>query len=235
MKQYVPDIKAYTVSYDQNSPDLKAARLVAESIGVELIEVVVPNDLENLVDRFKKVLDAYEYTMTVQQQVGMMQSYVAERMAQDGIKVAFSGEGSDEAYGSYGRCRKYLNKPDWNSVRQDEFIKQIYGNLLRGNTILMYFGTIELRCPFFDRDFLNYTTNLRAEHTSFKNQWKLPLANAFRGKLPDEIIDQEKRAFQTGTNFKDDVENKLMNRNSGLLIDTKPATIFSRLILFQFQ
>ena len=97
LKQYVPDIKAYTVSYDQNSPDLKAARLVAESIGVELIEVVVPNDLENLVDRFKKVLDAYEYTMTVQQQVGMMQSYVAERMAQDGIKVAFSGEGSDEA------------------------------------------------------------------------------------------------------------------------------------------
>ena len=235
LKQYVPDIKAYTVSYDQNSLDLKAARLVAESIGVELIEVVVPNDLENLVDRFKKVLDAYEYTMTVQQQVGMMQSYVAERMAQDGIKVAFSGEGSDEAYGSYGRCRKYLNKPDWNSVRQDEFIKQNYGNLLRGNTIFMYFGTIELRCPFFDRDFLNYTTNLRAEHTSFKNQWKLPLANAFRGKLPDEIIDQEKRAFQTGTNFKDDVENKLMNRNSGLQIDTKPATIFSRLILFQFQ
>ena len=48
-------------------------------------------------------------------------------------------------------------------------------------------------------------------------------------------MDQEKRAFQKGTNFKDDVEMKLMNPNSGLQIDSRPATNFSRLILFQYQ
>ena len=139
-------------------------------------------------------------------------------MSKHGIKVAFSGEGSDEAYGSYGRCRKFSGKPDWNKVRQDEFTKQCYGNLMRGNNIFMYYGTIELRCPFFDRDFLEFTTSLPASITTEGNQWKAPLANAFRGKLPDEILDQEKRAFQKGTNFKDDVEMKLMNPNSGLQI-----------------
>ena len=82
---------------------------------------------------------------------------------------------------------------------------------------------------------MEFTTSLPASITTEGNQWKAPLANAFRGKLPDEILDQEKRAFQKGTNFKDDVEMKLMNPNSGLQIDSRPATNFSRLILFQYQ
>ena len=38
-----------------------------------------------------------------------------------------------------------------------------------------------------------------------------PLADAFRGKLPDEILDQEKRAFQKGTNFKEYIEDIILN------------------------
>ena len=36
------------------------------------------------------------------------------------------------------------------------------------------------------------------------------MANAFRGKLPDEIIDQPKRAFQKGTNFKEYIEDVIV-------------------------
>ena len=132
-------------------------------------------------------------------------------MVKDGIKVAFSGEGSDESYGSYGTFRMFSKKPDWSDVRKNLFEKQHYGNLLRGNTIFMNYGTIELRCPFFDTEFLNYTTNLQDEFLSDKGQWKRPLADAFRGKLPDEILDQEKRAFQKGTNFKDYIEEVILS------------------------
>ena len=31
------------------------------------------------------------------------------------------------------------------------------------------------------------------------------------GRLPDEILDQEKRAFQKGTNFKEYIENIIIN------------------------
>ena len=76
----------------------------------------------------------------------------------------------------------------------------------------MNYGTIELRCPFFDLEFLDYTTNLTQKVLDNSgNQWKKPLAEAFRGYLPDEVCDQEKRAFQKGTNFKTYVEDLILS------------------------
>ena len=211
LSQRIPDIKAYTIAFDQDSKDLEKARICAKSIGVELVEVFVPRDDNIIKNRFLESISVIEYPSTVQMEVGILQSFIAEEMVKDGIKVAFSGEGSDESYGSYGTFRMFSKKPDWSDVRKKLFEKQHYGNLLRGNTIFMNYGTIELRCPFFDTDFLNYTTNLTNEFLSNKGQWKLPLANAFRGRLPDEILDQEKRAFQKGTNFKEYIENIIIN------------------------
>ncbi len=211
LKQRIPNIKAYTIAFDQDSKDLQKARVCAKGIDVELIEVFVPRDEKIIKQRFFDSINVIEYPSTVQMEVGILQSFIAEEMVKDGIKVAFSGEGSDESYGSYGTFRMFSKKPDWSDVRKNLFEKQHYGNLLRGNTIFMNYGTIELRCPFFDTDFLQYTTNLQDEFLSEKQQWKKPLADAFRGKLPDEILDQEKRAFQKGTNFKEYIEDIILN------------------------
>lgn len=210
LKQRIPNIKAYTIAFDQDSKDLQKARVCAQGIDVELVEVFVPRDEKIIKQRFMDSINVIEYPSTVQMEVGILQSFIAEEMVKDGIKVAFSGEGSDESYGSYGTFRMFSKKPDWSDVRKQLFEKQHYGNLLRGNTIFMNYGTIELRCPFFDTDFLNYTTNLQDEFLSDKGQWKRPLADAFRGKLPDEILDQEKRAFQKGTNFKEYIEKLIL-------------------------
>lgn len=214
LAQRIPNIKAYTIAFDQESKDLQKARVCAKALGVELVEVFVPRNEEIIKQRFMQSIRVIEYPSTVQMEVGILQSFIAEEMAKDGIKVAFSGEGSDESYGSYGTFRMFSKKPDWSDVRKKLFEKQHYGNLLRGNTIFMNYGTIELRCPFFDREFLNYTTNLTDEFLADKGQWKRPLADAFRGKLPDEILDQEKRAFQKGTNFKQYIEHIILNDKS---------------------
>lgn len=211
LSQRIPNLKAYTIAFDQNSKDLQKARVCADYLGVELVEVFVPHNEEIIKQRFLDSISVIEYPSTVQMEVGILQSFIAEQMAKDGVKVAFSGEGSDESYGSYGTFRMFSKKPDWSDVRKKLFEKQHYGNLLRGNTIFMNYGTIELRCPFFDTDFLNYTTNLTDEFLADKGQWKRPLADAFRGKLPDEILDQEKRAFQKGTNFKQYIEDIILN------------------------
>lgn len=214
LAQRIPNIKAYTIAFDQESKDLQKARVCAKALGVELVEVFVPRNEEIIKQRFMESIRVIEYPSTVQMEVGILQSFIAEEMTKDGIKVAFSGEGSDESYGSYGTFRMFSKKPDWSDVRKKLFEKQHYGNLLRGNTIFMNYGTIELRCPFFDREFLNYTTNLTDEFLADKGQWKRPLADAFRGKLPDEILDQEKRAFQKGTNFKQYIEHIILNDKS---------------------
>ena len=212
LSKKVPDIVSYTVKFDEDSRDLMFARMVAEHINVPLVEVEIPRDPEELKRKFLETIKVIEYPSTVQMEVGILQSYVAERMAEDGVKVAFSGEGSDESYGSYGTFRMFSKKPDWSDVRKKLFEKQYYGNLLRGNNIFMNYGTIELRCPFFDLDFLDYTTNLtQPVLDNSGNQWKKPLAEAFRGHLPDEVCDQEKRAFQKGTNFKEYIEDVILN------------------------
>lgn len=212
LSKHIPNLKAYTINFDDNSKDLQMARLFAQSLGIDLIEVKVPKDKNLIKERFNEVIKTIGYPTTVQTEVGILQSFIAEQMKEDGIKVAFSGEGSDESFGSYGNKRMLSMKPDWSDIRKNLFEKQHYGNLLRGNTIFMKFGTIELRCPFYDTEFVNTICNTTYQHLTGKgHQWKLPLAEGFRGIIPDEILDQEKRAFQKGTNFKDWVEEILIN------------------------
>lgn len=232
LSQSIPNLKTYTINFDEESDDLHYARIVAKHLGVELIEVMIPRNPELIKQRFLESIHVIEYPLSVQTQVGIMQSFIAEQMAKDGIKVAFSGEGADEAYGSYGMLRRFSRKPDWSDVRKELFEKQHYGNLLRGNTIFMYYGTIELRCPFFDTDFLNFTTNLPNILHIKGDQYKLPLAEAFRGKLPDEILDQPKRAFQRGTNFKGYIEELILGDP---IINFNNRTTFTHIVYDNFE
>ena len=119
LSKKVPDIVSYTVKFDEDSRDLMFARMVAEHINVPLVEVEIPRDPEELKRKFLETIKVIEYPSTVQMEVGILQSYVAERMAEDGVKVAFSGEGSDESYGSYGTFRMFSKKPDWSDVRKE--------------------------------------------------------------------------------------------------------------------
>jgi asparagine synthase (glutamine-hydrolysing) len=211
LSQYVKDIKCYTVKFDEDSPDLKHARLLADYLGIELIEVVVPKDAEKIKERFHLVNRAIEFPSSVQMQCGVMTSYLMEQISKDGHKVVFSGEGSDESAGSYARMQMFKNKPDWRDLKKAMFEKQYYGNLLRGNNIGMYFGTIEMRTPFFDRDYVEYVCNLPSSVTfGDKHQRKKHLADAFRGKIPDAILDRKKETFQAGTCFQNWFEELIL-------------------------
>jgi asparagine synthase (glutamine-hydrolysing) len=210
LSKHITNLKSYTINFDENSEDLKQAILFSNEMGIELVEVKVPRDNDLIKKRFLESIEIIEYPSSVQTQVCILQSFIAERMKLDGIKIAFSGEGSDESYGSYGMIRMLSKKPDWSDVRKKMFKKQHYGNLLRGNNTFMKYGTIELRCPFYDTDFLNFTTNLSDELISKGKDWKLPLSNGFK-ELPHSIRFQEKRAFQKGTNFKDFIEDLILN------------------------
>ena len=211
LHQRIPNLKTYTINFDESSEDLKMARLVSKHLNVDLVEVKVPKDENLLKERFLESIKVVEYPTSVQTQVCILQSFLVEKMKEDGVKVGFSGEGADESFGSYGMIRMFSKKSDWSDIRKNLFEKQHYGNLLRGNNTFLYYGTIELRTPFFDTDYLNYITNLKDEFLSDGNQWKLPLLEGFRNLLPTEVLNQQKRAFQKGVNFKDYIEDLILN------------------------
>ena len=91
LSQRIPNLKAYTIAFDETSKDLQKARVCAEYLGIELVEVFVPKDEEIIKQRFLDSIRVIEYPSTVQMEVGILQSFIAEQMAKDGIKVAFSG------------------------------------------------------------------------------------------------------------------------------------------------
>ena len=75
--QRIPNIKAYTITFDQDSKDLqKAKSLRQDSIGVELVEVFVPRDEKIIKQRFMDSIRVIEYPSTVQMEVGILQSFI---------------------------------------------------------------------------------------------------------------------------------------------------------------
>ena len=117
------------------------------------------------------------------------------------ITVIYSGEGSDEASGSY---MYFHNAPD-NDAFHNETVRLVkdlqYFDVLRCDKSISGSG-LEARVPFLDKDFLEYYMSLHPSlkhpvHT--KNIEKYLLRCAFDdGLLPKEVLWRQKEAFSDG-------------------------------------
>ena len=108
------------------------------------------------------------------------------------IKVVFSGEGADELSGSY---LYFHNAPNAEAFQEEclRLVKDVqHFDVLRGDKTTAGNG-LEIRVPFFDKEFVR-------EYMSIDPQLKLVrdgcekylLRKTFEGKLPDEVIGDEK-------------------------------------------
>lgn len=199
LKQYLPDLVAYTAVYDRRSPDLKAARIVADALSLQLIEVQVeaptPDDLA-------RVIHHIEMPYKAQIEIGWPCLKLAEAMRADGFKVTFSGEGSDELWASYGFAYHALKTQDWHQYRKDLFLSQARKNFVRANKIFMAFS-VECRLPFLHPPLVEYALSLPQNIVQEgKGHPKAVLQRAYYGKLPDLITRRPKLAFQDGMGIK---------------------------------
>ena len=111
----------------------------------------------------------------------------------------FSGEGSDEASGSY---MYFHNAPDSNSFNKEtvRLLKDLqYFDVLRSDKSTASNG-LEVRVPFLDKEFLQYymqiDPDLKIPNGKIE---KYLLRKAFdNGLLPDEILWRSKEAFSDG-------------------------------------
>lgn len=130
-------------------------------------------------------------------------------MREDGFRVTFSGEGSDELWASYGFAYHALQKQDWHSYRRDLFLSQSYKNFIRCNKIFMA-HSIECRLPFLHYPLVEFALSLpRAIVQNGRSKPKAIIQDAFRGLLPAPIVDRPKVAFQDGMGLKRAIETVL--------------------------
>lgn len=184
----------------QGSPDLAAARVVAEAIGSSHHEFkfTVPEGLDALPDVIRHI-ETYDVT-SVRASTPMY--LMARRIKAMGVKMVLSGEGSDEIFGGY----LYFHKAPSAQAFHEETVRKIEALHLydcnRANKAMAAWG-VEARVPFLDLEFLDVAMSMDAEHkrTRPSRMEKAVLRQAFAGELPQRILWRQKEQFSDGVGY----------------------------------
>ncbi|NNE27622.1 MAG: asparagine synthase B [Saprospiraceae bacterium] len=196
---WYPQLHSFAIGLE-GSPDLRAARLVADHIGT--IHHSVHYTVQEGLDAIRDVifhLETYDIT-TVRASTPM---YLLARVIKSmGIKMVLSGEGADEIFGGYLYFHKAPNARAFHeeSVRKLSTLHKY--DCLRANKSLAAWG-VEGRVPFLDKTFMDVAMRLNPidkMSTDGKIE-KHILRKAFEDILPEEVAWRQKEQFSDGVGY----------------------------------
>ena len=194
-----PHLHSFAIGLE-GSPDLKAAREVADHIGSEHHEFhfTVQEGIDALSDVIYH-LETYDVT-TIRASTPMY--LMARRIKAMGIKMVLSGEGADEIFGGY----LYFHKaPDARSFHEETVRKldrlHLY-DCLRANKSMAAWG-VEARVPYLDQRFLDTAMRLNpaAKMARDGKMEKHILREAFTDALPASVAWRQKEQFSDGVGY----------------------------------
>lgn len=194
-----PQLHSFAVGL-KNSPDLIAARKVAEHIGTVHHEVnfTIEEGLDALRDVIYHI-ETYDVT-TIRASTPM---YLLARVIKSmGVKMVLSGEGSDELFGGY----LYFHKAPDAKAFHEETVRKLSKlhayDCLRANKSLAAWG-VEGRVPFLDKEFMDVAMRLNpADKMSGNGKIeKYILRKAFEDYLPHEVAWRQKEQFSDGVGY----------------------------------
>jgi asparagine synthase (glutamine-hydrolysing) len=193
-------INTFSIGLD-GSPDLLAARKMAEFLDSNHTEVLftIEEGLKAIPDVIWN-LETFD-TTTVRASIPMylLSEYIKKNTD---IRVILSGEGSDELFGGY---LYFHGAPDVASFKAEtnRLVRDVHMfDVLRADRSTSAHG-LELRVPFFDREFIDYVMN------GINSELKLPkdgyekyiLRKAFEDILPPEICWRQKNGMSDAVGY----------------------------------
>tara|TARA_Y200000002_G_scaffold187467_1_gene154772 strand:- start:3721 stop:5391 length:1671 start_codon:yes stop_codon:yes gene_type:complete len=227
-----PQLHSFSVGLE-GSPDLAAAKLVADHIGTIHHEIIFT--IQEGLDAIKDViynLETYDIT-TVRASTPM---YLMARVIKSmGIKMVLSGEGADEIFGGYLYFHKAPSPREFHEETVRKLDKLHMYDCLRANKSLAAWG-IEGRVPFLDKEFMDVAMSLNPKDKMIKGERieKWILRKAFEDYLPDSIVWRQKEQFSDGVGYnwidtlkkvvEDQISDKNMKEASSRFPFQTPAT-----------
>ena len=195
MRQKVSQLHSFSVGLPQ-SPDLKAARLVAEHLGTIHHEYVYSEaEMQAVLPEVIYYLESYDPALVR----SAIPCYIVSRLASQHVKVVMTGEGADELFAGYSYFTDY---DDSRALHQESvaILKGLHNlNLQRVDRMTMA-HSLEGRVPFLDIDFielcLQIDPQLKLYSTFGIEKWLL--RKAFEDLLPAEIVWRDKMEFAQG-------------------------------------
>ena len=200
-------IEVFTVGFSEDAPDVVWARKVIayleEVHGKRYNHHVVIHTIDDGLAAIPEVITCTETydTTTIRASTPMWLAakYIKENT---NVKVVISGEGSDEANGSYKYFLLAPNLSEFNSER-NRLINDIYlFDGLRADRTISAHG-LELRVPFLDDTVVQTLLQEDAVYTDMKKTGieKQYIRECFVGWLSDEILWRSKEAFSDAVSF----------------------------------
>lgn len=194
-----PRLHSFSVGLE-GSPDLKAAREVANHIGTVHHEVKFT--IQEGLDAIRDViyhLETYDIT-TIRASTPMY--LMARAIKALGIKMVLSGEGADELFGGY----LYFHKAPTAQAFHEETVRKLdklhQYDCLRANKSLAAWG-VEGRVPFLDKEFMDVAMRMNPEDKMAGNgrMEKWVLRKAFEEYLPETVAWRQKEQFSDGVGY----------------------------------
>eukprot|EP00835_Amoeboradix_gromovi_P000896 NODE_34_length_31639_cov_0.254375.p2 type:complete len:572 gc:universal NODE_34_length_31639_cov_0.254375:21445-19730(-) len=187
----------------ENSPDLKAAKKVADYLSTIHHEFTFTE--QDGIDAISDViyhLETYDVT-TIRASTPMF--LMSRKIKAHGIKMVLSGEGSDEIFGGYLYFHDAPNKVEF----QQELINRVNdlhsADCLRANKSTMAWG-LEARVPFLDKEFMDVAMLVDPEYKLCnKEMEKNLIRQAFDTPkdpyLPQDVLYRQKEQFSDGVGY----------------------------------
>ncbi|CAN6194885.1 unnamed protein product [Urochloa humidicola] len=190
----------------EGSPDLKAAREVAEHLGTLHHEFHFT--VQDGIDAIEDVIyhtETYDVT-TIRASTPMF--LMSRKIKSLGVKMVISGEGSDEIFGGYLYFHKAPNKEEFHreTCRKIKALHQY--DCLRANKATSAWG-LEARVPFLDKEFINQAMAIDPDWKMVRPDLgrieKWVLRKAFDDEeqpfLPKHILYRQKEQFSDGVGY----------------------------------
>jgi asparagine synthase (glutamine-hydrolysing) len=203
------DATAYTVAASDDAPDAAAAERVARALGAPLRIVRVTADA--LLRSIPEVVIALESFEPNHIRGGCLSYALARAAHEDGFKVALCGEGADELLAGYPELADRIESSDPEAELRreiDRFARELHRTQLqRVDRSGMSFA-VEVRVPYLDLEFARLALGLPAAFKIRRNERgdrivKWVLREAYRGLLPDDVVDRRKVVLSEGAGVGD--------------------------------
>ncbi|KAL8167441.1 hypothetical protein V2J09_008940 [Rumex salicifolius] len=190
----------------KGSPDLKAAREVADYLGTRHHEFHFT--VQEGIDALEEVIyhiETYDVT-TIRASTPMF--LMSRKIKSLGVKMVISGEGSDEIFGGYLYFHKAPNKEEFHQETCRKIKALHLYDCLRANKSTSAWG-VEARVPFLDKEFINVAMSIDPEWKLIKRDLgrieKWIIRHAFddekRPYLPKHILYRQKEQFSDGVGY----------------------------------
>ncbi len=199
-----PDITIHYYSIlDKNYPDYEYIKIIQKSLPIHnskftMVDLPQKGTFLSIVKKVVYHTESYNPSIVSN---GIGTFILSKEANKDNVKIVLTGDGADEVFMGYYDQNTINIQKTWKKIQKKLFDDLSLTELRRIDLSSMA-NTIEIRCPFLDKELVDVIKNLNFEDFFGNDKNRLNkniLREIFKDDLPTEIYNRKKVPFDVGS------------------------------------